>query len=417
VEDLVAPLRQLFSGIFFIAMGLMISPLEVWSNAGVVVLVTAVMIVGKVVGGTALCLLIGEEPYDALRIGRGLAQVAEFAFIIAVVGDTLKITERPVFQIAVGAAVLSTLLNPFLMRLADPISRAAPKIFGPRFAEWLEAYSGWLHRIFSPQADRLAFGRARRDFFYLALNLTLIAAVFLVAEYVRSAHLLDQWLQLHNFPTPSGSPMLWGLGLWGAAALAASPFYAAAFRILNHLAKNLAAAFTPENASPWIQNFQVLLRRVFVLLGVVAMAVCTFLFSSNLLPDWKFQLLLMAVLAAVIAYHWKWLTRAHTSAQEKLHELFQRESPRNELRSVLTVHMREVSVRKGYPCVGQTIISLNIRARAGASVISVRHGENYNVNPSLNEPFTPGNSVLLLGNDAELDAAETLLTGLPPQGE
>ncbi len=413
IEELVAPLRQLFSSIFFISMGLLVVPMQIWENIGAVLVVTAVMIFFKVVNGTVGCLLIGEKPRDSLRIGLGLAQVAEFAFIIAAIGTELELTQRPIFQIAVGVAILSTVINPFLMRLANPISRCAHMLCGARLVEGLDAYSHWLHRILSPQAEREAFNKARRDFFFLAVNLTLIAAIFLVAEYLRNIHVLDAWLQSFGLTKPAQYPVLWLL-----AAIVASPLYAASFVYLQHFAKNLSDSFLPAalNAA-WGQKFRLFLQHIFFLLGIIAMAVGTFLLSSNLLPDWRFQLILMIIMVALIAFRWQRLNRAYVSAQTTLQELFRRESPRNELRTILSVHMRSVPLHKTSPAVGQTIVSLNIRAKTGASVLSIRRNGDYNVNPTLSEAFRIGDTILLLGNSGELDAAETLMTGLPPTRE
>lgn len=408
IEELVMPLRQLFSSIFFISMGLLINPYEIWLKLPVILAVTATMAGAKILNGTVGCLIIGEKPRDALRIGLGLAQVAEFAFIIATLG--IKLTgDQSLFQIAVGVAILSTAVNPLLLKSADPIARAFNRLAGPRPAEWCDAYGKWLQRIGAPQSGRTAFNKARRALLFLLLNMLLIAGIFLSARYLRTIPLLARWLEDIHF-----SPLLWIL-----AALTASPLYAASFRYLHLFAKNLSESFlenTPS-AMPIVRNFRQMLHHVFLLIGVAGIALATFIVSKDLLPSWREQLILMSLMVLLIVFRWRRLNHAYATAQTTLQDLFRRESPRNEMRSMLSIHMRSVELPADAPSINHSIIDLNIRARAGASVISIRRGEDYTVNPALTEPFQRGDTVLLLGNTTELDTAETLLTGQPPQDE
>src|SRR5690606_7658841 len=86
VAALVQPLRSIFAAIFFIAVGMQIDPLQIIHQLPLVLLLTAVVLVGKVVGVSSGAFLSGNGFKDSVRAGMSCAQNGEFSFIIATVG-------------------------------------------------------------------------------------------------------------------------------------------------------------------------------------------------------------------------------------------------------------------------------------------------------------------------------------------
>jgi CPA2 family monovalent cation:H+ antiporter-2 len=71
--------------------------------------------------------------------------------------------------------------------------------------------------------------------------------------------------------------------------------------------------------------------------------------------------------------------------------------------------LRTVPITEASPVAGKLIGEIRLRTKSGASIVGIeRSGENL-INPGSDEELKPGDRVLLLGNLAQLDAAEKLM--------
>src|SRR6185436_3794151 len=113
IEILTEPIRDMFSAVFFVAIGLLIDPkllIQHW-------LPVTVITIGVVVGQSLTCafgtFLAGNDTRTSLRVGMGLAQIGEFSFIIAALGLSLNVTSDFLYPVAVAVSAITTLLNPY----------------------------------------------------------------------------------------------------------------------------------------------------------------------------------------------------------------------------------------------------------------------------------------------------------------
>src|SRR5215471_9827752 len=131
VEKLIEPVRDMFSAIFFVAIGLLIDPKMLLAYWVPVVVITLAVVVGKVVTCSFGAFVAGNDTRTSLRAGMGLAQIGEFSFIIASLGLTLNVTSKFLYPIAVAVSAITTLLTPYLIKSADAIvarfDRMAPR--------------------------------------------------------------------------------------------------------------------------------------------------------------------------------------------------------------------------------------------------------------------------------------------------
>ena len=134
VELLVAPFRHLFGAAFFIAVGMMIQPDLLIRHPLAILGIAALVIVGKTVNCSIGAFLTGNDLRDSFRAGLGMAQICEFAFIIATLGLSLKVVSPAMYQVAVGVSVLTMLANPFLLRYSDRLADALRAVHPARRA-------------------------------------------------------------------------------------------------------------------------------------------------------------------------------------------------------------------------------------------------------------------------------------------
>jgi CPA2 family monovalent cation:H+ antiporter-2 len=105
----VVPLRELFATLFFVSVGVLLSPAAVFSGWGAVLVLLVVIVLGKALPIAAIVGLWGHRPSVALQTGALVAQSGEFSFVLATVGLQVGALDRDHFSLAMGAVVLSIL--------------------------------------------------------------------------------------------------------------------------------------------------------------------------------------------------------------------------------------------------------------------------------------------------------------------
>ena len=114
IEKLVKPVKDLFAAIFFVSVGMMIQPDLLIEYLIPICILTILVIVGQVFFGSLGILLSGQSLKIALQSGFSLTQVGEFAFIIASLGVSLKVTDDYLYPVIVAVYNISySLYDPF----------------------------------------------------------------------------------------------------------------------------------------------------------------------------------------------------------------------------------------------------------------------------------------------------------------
>ncbi len=102
IEHLIAPVRDMFSAIFFVTIGLLLNPTVLVDYAWPIAVITVAVVLGKIVSCGLGTFLAGKDGRTSMRVGMSVAQIGEFSFIIASLGLSLKVTSSFLYPIAVG---------------------------------------------------------------------------------------------------------------------------------------------------------------------------------------------------------------------------------------------------------------------------------------------------------------------------
>lgn len=121
IAHIVQPVKDLFASVFFVSVGMMIDPAMIWEYAVPVFILTALVLCGQVLFGSFGVLLSGQPLKIAIQAGFSLAQVGEFAFIIASLGISLNVMDKYLYPVIVAVSVITTFLTPYMIRLSDPV--------------------------------------------------------------------------------------------------------------------------------------------------------------------------------------------------------------------------------------------------------------------------------------------------------
>jgi CPA2 family monovalent cation:H+ antiporter-2 len=118
----VLPMRDAFAVLFFVSVGMLFDPAHLVKAPGLVAATLGVILLGKTLGTLGLVSLLGYPPKVGLAVAVALAQIGEFSFILALVGNQLGVLPATAMDTLVVAAIASITLNPLLYRLVDPVT-------------------------------------------------------------------------------------------------------------------------------------------------------------------------------------------------------------------------------------------------------------------------------------------------------
>jgi CPA2 family monovalent cation:H+ antiporter-2 len=111
-----APFRDVFSALFFVSIGMLFNPAFVTSEPWMVAAALGIVLILKPIVALAIVMLMRDTLRTGLTVAVGLAQIGEFSFILAVLGQSLGILPAQGMDVLVVAAIVSIAINPLLFR-------------------------------------------------------------------------------------------------------------------------------------------------------------------------------------------------------------------------------------------------------------------------------------------------------------
>ncbi|HHR6131247.1 TPA: YbaL family putative K(+) efflux transporter [Providencia alcalifaciens] len=113
------PLRDAFAVLFFVSVGMLFDPVVLIEQPLGIIAVLGIIIIGKSAAALVLVRMFGHSRRTALTISVSLAQIGEFAFILAGMGLALGVMDKDAQNLVLAGAIVSIMLNPVLFSLLD----------------------------------------------------------------------------------------------------------------------------------------------------------------------------------------------------------------------------------------------------------------------------------------------------------
>jgi len=415
IEMLTGPMRDIFGAVFFVAIGLLAKPKLLMDHYGVLLLLTAVVIGGKFCACSIGAFISGNDRATAVRVGCGMAQVNEFALIIAGLGATLNVTRDYVYPLAVGISLLTTFINPYLLKHSDALGRLLELILPERLRLKLSRYTSYTildEKDEHSNADNIIRRTIRRCLAIILINLIWIAGIFIAAAYcARRFGGLFAWV-----PAFLGGA---NAVFWFLAALVVIPFVVASLRKLQALAMILAEMRFPQNTGrPGGSLPRRLTEWTITIAGIIALGLFILMLGSAILPPQKTLVVMAIVIVAIAVAFWKFNVLIYSKAQVALREVFAGTQPWlnflsfSAAQSIFSeAHLADFLITEQSPAANKIIRDLNLRAVTGATIIGLEHEGKMIISPAADEILRAGDRIYLLGTGAQLEKAHTLLGG------
>lgn len=403
---LVEPLRAMFAAVFFVSIGLLVNPLACWHHLPAILLLSAVVMAGKFINCTFGALVCGVEIKPAVQMGFSLAQTGEFAFMVAllyvtVTGDFTK----PMYPIVVGVSLLTTMLNPLMIKFSDRAGSFASRRCPERVANVLNGYRGFLVRYRESGGDA-SHAVVRHQMIELGFCWALSVAVAMAVSMLNGR----DWSGLSTFFETHKR-----LFFCMTMNVVLLTLLAIVFRLARTLANGVTVILVGKGEARWQQAVRNATRfTVLSLVNGLAFLQIT-LINVNLAPaEWWARAVVGCGLAAAAAFGWRFFVRAGRNAAANFNEALKTDERLAQISREVTFSLPEESVARVTvpplsPAIGMTIGSLNIRAKTGAIVVDVERAGDLirHVGPELS--FLTGDSLTVIGDGGQIAALKDLL--------
>ena len=423
IEELVAPIRDMFTAIFFVSVGMLIDPVGIIANLPAVLLFTVIVIVGKTLGVSLGGFLGGNGIRTSMRSAMSLTQIGEFSFIIAAVGLAKGDVGEFVYAVAVAVSVVTAFTTPMLIRASEPAAAFVDRKLPHALQTFSALYGSWIERLRATSEG----GAGERQDIHRCVRLLFVDAAAIVAVVI-AASLSHGYVAPLLLSTLGLSSAVSGLLLAGVALVLGLPFAVGVSRLARRLGMLLAEAALPRGKSGRFDPADAP-RRAFVVtiqLGIVlVIGVPMVAITQPFLPWAPGALVLVAAVAALGLGFWRSATNldGHVRAgAEMVLEVIaaqagsgaQKRRPRalEEVEVVLPGIGAPTAFRvpARSPVIGSTLAGLNLRGRTGATVLAITRAEGGVIVPGPTEVMRAGDTLALAGTQAAIALAVELLS-------
>ena len=395
---LVDPVKNLFGAIFFVSVGMLVKPDVIVQYALPILLLVITILVGQALFGTLGYLLGGQTLKNAMRCGFSMAQVGEFAFIIATLGKSLGVISEFLYPVVVAVSVITTFLTPYMIRAAEPCYNVLVKHLPKRWVRRLThiqtnsaGESASTNNLWKVLMKKMIFN----TLIYGILSAAVIAIMFSAALPI-CRNLSIKW---------TGSHWIGNAVCGFLTILFIAPFLRSIVMKQNH-----SEAFKEL----WTDRRINRLPLTATILARVLIALSFIFYICNYLTRFKNALMIaVAVGLLILMLLSRWLKKRSITLERLFIQNLQSrdiEAQKQGKKKPLfanhlidrDIHIANLELPDDSLWAGKTLYSLKLRNRFGVHISSILRGSKHINIPNGGTILFPGDKLQAIGNDEQL---------------
>lgn len=403
IDKVVTPLKDLFGAIFFVSVGMMVSPADIVAHWATILIITLLVWVADIIFVTLGGVLAGKGLENGLHTGFSLAQLGEFGFIIAGVGCSLGVMRGFIYPVIIAVSVITTFTTPYLIRAAGPaysfLSRHLPQGLLQKLSPQVETNSG-------NEQEQSEWKKLLKAY---ALRITMYGVVIIALDIASRLYLeplvlklLPQWSE--------GSRTALNLSV---TLLVMGPFFYG-LGVSTGAINNSAVKLLKQKKSNALPIFALILLRSMIAIGAVLSVVA----ARVKLSAWAIVLIIIAGITLImIARHY---VKKYTRFEQMfINNLNEKEKRQRELAPVSSsvmaklgnydVHLELICVSPDSEYIGQKLKDLPLRSITGANIIKITRGSRSIIIPSGDEVLYPMDALLAVGSSEQIEKLKGLV--------
>ena len=411
VERAFEGMRDVFSAVFFVAIGMQIDGHELIMAGGLIAGVAAFTLVARPLAVTAGLCLIGVPARDGLRAGIMTAPIGEFSFVIAQLGVGAAVVPSRFYPLVVGVSLLTTLVTPFVARRSERIASVILDRQPGWLRDWLRYYQDWLERFTRQRSRSPLWQLSRKRFAQIGIEMLFVSGLLVFSRELYAA--VEGWLG-RDWLFPSGAQVAFWLLLTIAILL---PLFAI-WRNCSALALLFAQVST--SGHPRAKQFAPVVETGLKI--VAGSALTVWLIAVVPAEDTARWLLLVSACVAVAAvvllrrrliyWHCVLEVEIKNMIQTSDSKMTSTTAPWLGRHPDRDLHMVDCTLPDLADCQGRTIAELDLRARFGCSVVGIERQGFMIPLPPRESVLYPRDKVLLMGTMGQVRAGQAFLGGV-----
>ena len=395
---LVDPVKNLFGAIFFVSVGMLVKPDVIVQYALPILLLVITILVGQALFGTLGYLLGGQTLKNAMRCGFSMAQVGEFAFIIATLGKSLGVISEFLYPVVVAVSVITTFLTPYMIRAAEPCYNVLVKHLPKR----------WVRRLTHIQTNSvLESASSDNHLIVLMKKMILNTLIYGILSAAVIAIMFSAALPICRDLSIKWTGSHWiGNAVCGFLTIVfIAPFLRSIVMKQNH-SEAFKALWTDRRINR-LPLTATILARVLIALSFI-FYVCNYLtrFKNALMIAVAIGLLILMLLS-------RWLKKRSITLERLFIQNLQSrdiEAQKQGKKKPLfanhlidrDIHIANLELPDDSLWAGKTLYSLKLRNRFGVHISSILRGSKHINIPNGSTILFPGDKLQAIGNDEQL---------------
>ncbi len=411
VEHIIKPVKDLFAAVFFVSVGMMIDPQAIVQYGWPVLWITLLTLFGKLFSTTLGALISGQPLKQSVQVGMSMAQIGEFAFIVATLGLSLGVTSDFIFPVVVGASAITTFTTPYMIKFSEPVYNFIVKHLPAKWVIALSHYSSGAQHIQAESNWKVVMKS------YASIMIT--NGIILIALFLISVNFLMPFLNEHiensllNKVTGLvitlgvSAPFLWALMAKKPAISAYKELwlvnkYNRGPLLVLEISRNIIGILL---IGFWVNGF--FSTKITFLIAVPLIIIVMLLFSKRI----------QAFYQRIEGRFLSNLNAREKLAGEKQAEknrVQNRFNPQSDL-SPWDAHMIDMEVNPQAEYIGKTLVELAWREKYGINIAYIKRGEKLIYAPGRNNRLLPFDHIGIIATDDQMqtfrpvfDAIETV---------
>jgi CPA2 family monovalent cation:H+ antiporter-2 len=215
IEHVISPIKDLFSAIFFVSVGMLINPKTIIGHYQTIIIITLVLMISKIIFVSIGATIAGQPTKTSVFAGMSMAQVGEFSFIIATLGLTLKVTSDFLYPIAVSVSVLTSFTTPYFIKYSPKLFEKINFLLPKELKNILTNYQ----TAFNTKSEIGVIGLIWKAYgIRITLNIFIVIAIALFTDKFFIKFVFTQFPKAQLFPgfgaiiaLFTSSPFIWGI--------------------------------------------------------------------------------------------------------------------------------------------------------------------------------------------------------------
>jgi len=392
IVKLVEPVKNLFGAIFFVSVGMLVEPKVLVDYAIPILVLVLTILLGQGIFGTAGFMLSGQSLKNAMRCGFSMAQIGEFAFIIASLGLSLGVIGKFLYPVVVAVSVITTFLTPYMIRFAEPCYNHIEKHLPKKWVRRMN-HVGNAHQNSTEEENawKVLLRKMLINTAIYGILSTAVVTLMLTFVLPLCRNMLGHW------PGNAVCGLL--------TVLMISPF------LRSMVMKNV---HSDEFRQLWTESLLNRLPLIFTMIVRVAIAAMFIFYIVNYLTRFKEALMITIAGVALVAMV---LSRRLKHRSIKLERLFIKNLRSREIAEQVNgerrplfegrlldrdIHIGDFDIPEDSTWIGRTLKDLQFRNRFGVHVSSILRGSLRINIPNGRQIIFPGDRISVIGSDEQL---------------